>query len=70
MCTNFNILSYPEQLETQKWKSRRDEILERDRFCCSLCGKGESEGICFGNVFYIGVDNSVPKISPSNYSII
>ncbi len=70
MCTNLDQLSYPEQLETQEWKSRRDVILERDHYCCSMCGKGESERICFDNTYYVGIDKSIPMILPSNSKIL
>ena len=29
-------LTYQEQLETKKWRSRRKEILERDGYFCSF----------------------------------
>lgn len=64
-------LSYQEQLETREWKSRRKEIIERDKHSCLFCGKSKSLRIAFGdNEYYVGIDFSKEKIFPSDYSII
>ncbi len=36
-------MTYEEQLETRHWKVRRDEILERDDYCCQECLRGKRE---------------------------
>lgn len=37
-----DFLTYPEQLETSEWKSKRESIIERDHHRCTNCGLGES----------------------------
>lgn len=64
-------LNYQEQLETREWKSRRKEIIERDKHTCLFCGKSKSLRIVFeDNEYYVGIDFSKEKITPSDYSII
>lgn len=31
--------NYEKLLKNKKWKERREEILERDNYCCQWCGK-------------------------------
>ena len=64
-------LTYQEQLETKEWKSRRKEILERDGYFCSFCGKGQCKKLKIDhNTFYLGIDSSKPSISSSDFTVI
>ena len=61
----YNGLSYPEQLETKEWKSRRNAIILRDENRCRLCGKGQSVNLFFSNSnlwLYLGIDYSKKEI--------
>ena len=61
-------LTYQEQLETEEWKSRRKEILERDNHCCSFCGKGQCKKLKIDhNTLYLGIDSSKPSISSLDF---
>lgn len=64
-------LSYQEQLESKEWKLRRKEILDRDGHFCLLCGRGKCKRVKFDyHTFYLGIDNSKPIISSSEFSIV
>lgn len=53
------MMSYPEQLETQEWSSKRLSILERDNYTCQFCHRKQTECITFGDKnLYVGVDTS------------
>ena len=67
----YQELTYQEQLKTKEWKSRRQQILERDDHCCSFCGKGQCRKLKFDhNTFYLGIDSSKPSISSSDFTVI
>lgn len=34
-------MSYDEQLKTPQWYAKRDQILERDAYCCQDCLRGK-----------------------------
>lgn len=48
------MMTYKEQLESQEWKKKRNEILKRDNYHCQHCGKlgicGKSTNIYLNNL--------------------
>lgn len=36
-------MNYKEQLDSKYWKIKREEIIDRDKSCCQLCGSGRSK---------------------------
>ena len=39
---NNKRIPYVKLLETSEWKIRRSSILQRDKYCCTNCGKKQS----------------------------
>lgn len=61
-------LSYPEQLETQEWLSKRGQILLRDNSTCQFCGRQASEYVRSNNfdegrIHNIGIDTAAGRIT-------
>lgn len=61
-------ISYPEQLETQEWLSKRTQILLRDNNTCQFCGRQASESIRSdnfdeGRIHNIGIDTNSGTIT-------
>lgn len=53
------MMSYPEQLETQEWSSKRLSILERDNYTCQFCHRKQTWCVSLGDKFFhIGEDTS------------
>ena len=59
-------LTYPEQLETKEWLSKRGQILLRDHNTCQFCGRQASEFVNEypdGHAYYVGVDSRAGTIT-------
>ena len=61
-------MTYPEQLETQEWLSRRAQILLRDNNTCQFCGRQASEFVRSndfdnGQIHNIGIDTYAGTIT-------
>lgn len=62
------MMSYPEQLESKEWKSKRTQILLRDNNTCQFCGRQASEFIRSenfneGRIHNIGIDTNSGTIT-------
>ena len=58
------MMSYPEQLESKEWKSKRTQILFRDNNTCQFCGRRASDRVTLNErVYYIGIDTNAGFIT-------
>ena len=68
------MMSYPEQLETKEWLSKRGQILLRDKNTCQFCGRQASEFVRLpnfdeGRIHNIGVDTTAGRITKANLEL-